>query len=55
MKYGKWIKKWKVSGDDRFYTVSLSELGIYGCNCSSWIYRRETCRHIRAVKAKIVV
>jgi hypothetical protein len=49
---GKWVKKWTVPGSgDKPWTVSLSELGVYGCSCPRWKFRREECHHILQVKA----
>jgi len=52
MKNGKWIKKWKVKSEnsDREYTVSLSDLGVWGCSCPAWKFRRQECAHIKHIK-----
>jgi len=53
MKYGRWIKKWVVesnSGNGN-YTVSLSELGVYGCSCPAWKFRKQECSHIQYIKS----
>ena len=47
-----WVAKWMVDsrGGDKKYTVSLSDAGVFGCNCLAWTRRRIECRHIHYVK-----
>lgn len=52
MTLGKWVKRWTVPGSgEKPWTVSLSDLGIYGCSCPRWKFKREECHHILQVKA----
>lgn len=49
---GRWVKKWKVPGSNgNVWTVSIDKDGNYACSCPRWIYKREQCHHIEAVKA----
>lgn len=50
---GKWIEKWNVTSEsnpNKTYVVSLSELGIWGCSCPVWKFRRQECKHIQQIK-----
>lgn len=52
MTIGKWVKRWTVNGsEDKPWTVSLSDQGVYGCSCPRWKFKREECHHIQQVKA----
>ena len=48
----KWIKKWRVIKSDGkgYWIVSLSDENTWGCSCPAWVYRRQECKHIKAVK-----
>lgn len=51
----KWVQKWDVqseSNPQKFYTVSRSEDGSFGCSCPAWIFHKRTCKHIRGVAEK---
>ena len=47
-----WVQKWNVesSTGDKVYRVALDKNGDWGCDCPAWKFRRQECRHIRAVK-----
>lgn len=34
------------------YTVSRDTTGRYACSCPHWIYRRQVCKHIRAIQTQ---
>jgi hypothetical protein len=49
----RWIIRWKVpseSDPDKTYIVARDAEGEYGCSCPVWKFRRQECKHIRAVK-----
>lgn len=47
-----WLRKWKIDSysGNKSYTVAVDERAEYGCSCPQWIYRRQECKHIQAVK-----
>lgn len=47
-----WIRsKWEVPGSKgKKWVVSIDDNGDYGCSCPAWKFRRQECKHIKAVK-----
>lgn len=56
---GKWTRFFEVPSESRSnlaYIVSMGEgEGNWGCSCPRWIYRREDCKHIKAVQTRLLV
>ena len=43
-------KEWEVTGTARerwFWTVRLSDFGVWRCSCPRWKFQQKRCRHIR--------
>jgi hypothetical protein len=52
-----WENSWQVQSEsdkNKFYTVSRSSDGTFGCSCPHWIFRKKMCKHIRGVVEKEV-
>jgi len=51
---GSWVKQWEVESSDgkRYYTISLSDQGVWGCSCPAWTRHmpRVDCKHIARIK-----
>jgi hypothetical protein len=46
-----WEQQWDVPGSTgRIYKVSRDYSGNYACSCPQWIYKRDDCKHIKAVR-----
>jgi len=46
-----WQQQWDVPGSTgRIYKVSRDYSGNYACSCPQWIYKRDDCKHIKAVR-----
>jgi hypothetical protein len=55
----RWVERWTVASrsgaapDPAGWTVARDVDGRLGCSCPRWIYFREECAHIRALRAEL--
>lgn len=54
MNENKYTRQWEVpsasSKTGKTYIISLTHDGNYECSCPRWVFAREDCKHIEAIK-----